>query len=310
MCILIDVTGSMSAWIDAAKETAMRVAREVRAAHPAAGAYRLAVVGYRDYGDSARFEVQHFTSDVQAVETRLGGVEARGGDDAAEDVAGGLHQAASLDWRGDVRVMFHVADAPAHGSEYHGPTLSDRYPGGDPDGRDPKALMRQLAGAGVDYTFIRVTPHTDRMVEVLHAAFTAAAGGQPERFVVLDLAPQVAAAAEAAAAKRRAAYGGGGFRGGRGGIMPRHHVALASAAAPEGARLRGAALFAAPMAMPMMAKSAAAYDAGAMMGAEAYGAPPAAAPAAAAADESPVSAYFSAGLAATISRCVERRAAY
>lgn len=174
----------------------MRVAKDVRAAHPSARSYRLAFVGYRDYGDSVRFEVQHFTSDVQAVEARLERVEAKGGDDAAEDVAGGLQQALGLDWAGDVRVLFHVADAPAHGAAFHGPLLSDRYPGGDPDGRDPRELLKQLAGRAVDYTFTKCgTAHTDKMLEELHAAFTSVAA--PERFVVLDLQPQTAVAAAA-----------------------------------------------------------------------------------------------------------------
>ncbi len=53
--------------------------------------------------------------------------------DTAEDVAGALKKALSLTWRGDTRIIIHIADAPAHGSEYNG-GMGDNYPGPqDPD---------------------------------------------------------------------------------------------------------------------------------------------------------------------------------
>lgn len=53
--------------------------------------------------------------------------------DTAEDVAGALKKALSLTWRGDTRIIIHIADAPAHGSEYNG-GCKDNYPGPqDPD---------------------------------------------------------------------------------------------------------------------------------------------------------------------------------
>jgi hypothetical protein len=59
------------------------------------------------------------------VRQRILGVSAQGGADTCEDVAGGLAQLAAIPWRGDVRVVFHVADAPPHGMAYHAPHVSD-----------------------------------------------------------------------------------------------------------------------------------------------------------------------------------------
>ena len=56
--------------------------------------------------------------------------------DGPEDVAGALEKALSLTWKGDTRIIIHIADAPAHGSEYNGglPPEYDHYPGPqDPD---------------------------------------------------------------------------------------------------------------------------------------------------------------------------------
>ena len=53
--------------------------------------------------------------------------------DGPEDVAGALKKALSLNWKGDTRIIIHIADAPAHGSEYNG-GMGDHYPGPqDPD---------------------------------------------------------------------------------------------------------------------------------------------------------------------------------
>ena len=48
--------------------------------------------------------------------------------DGPEDVAGALKKALSLTWKGDTRIIIHIADAPAHGSEYNG-GMGDHYPG-------------------------------------------------------------------------------------------------------------------------------------------------------------------------------------
>jgi len=53
--------------------------------------------------------------------------------DGPEDVAGALKKALSLTWKGDTRIIIHIADAPAHGAEYSG-GKSDNWPGPqDPD---------------------------------------------------------------------------------------------------------------------------------------------------------------------------------
>lgn len=65
------------------------------------------------------------------------------GQDIPEDVAGGLHLATGLDWRGDIRLCILIADAPCHGSAYHR-WIADNYPKGCPKGRDPCKLLYTL----------------------------------------------------------------------------------------------------------------------------------------------------------------------
>ena len=41
-------------------------------------------------------------------------VKPKGGKDYCEDVFGALEQALTLDWKGDIRIMAHICDAPGH----------------------------------------------------------------------------------------------------------------------------------------------------------------------------------------------------
>ena len=59
------------------------------------------------------------------------------GRDDAEDVCGGFEKALNQSWSSSsTKVAIIVADAPCHGRMYHNSDeTSDRYPGGDPNGR-------------------------------------------------------------------------------------------------------------------------------------------------------------------------------
>lgn len=104
--------------------------------------YRLGFVGYRDYADEQRFEVAGFTHDVASVRERIMKVVAKGGGDAAEDVAGALDVVLrKMTWEGDVRILIFVADAPGHGRTLHPASVSDEYPDGDKFGLDPLSLV-------------------------------------------------------------------------------------------------------------------------------------------------------------------------
>lgn len=165
ICFLMDCTASMGDWIQAAKDEVREIVRMTRDTYPHTD-FKVAFVGYRDYGDVDRYVVVPFT-DVEDLLESIEDVYALGGDDEAEDVAGGMERARQLNWAdADVRSVFHIADAPAHGREYHDIGVSDRYPRGDPDGISPKNIIGSFSSLGVDYTLIRVNRTTDKMAEV------------------------------------------------------------------------------------------------------------------------------------------------
>ena len=101
--------------------------------------WRIGPCADRDYEveDKDRYEFHDFVEekDMANLKTFIEGVKAFSGRgcDFAEDVAGGLKKALSLTWKGETRIIIHIADAPAHGSEYNG-GCNDKYPGPqDPD---------------------------------------------------------------------------------------------------------------------------------------------------------------------------------
>jgi hypothetical protein len=76
-----------------------------------------------------------------------------------------------MSWQSGVRIVVHVADAPAHGMEYHDPTVDDDYPNGSVDGTDPKGIVARLGSeTGANFYFVRIHRRTDIMVNLFRAA--------------------------------------------------------------------------------------------------------------------------------------------
>lgn len=183
ICFVLDCTASMQPWITAAKHKVVEIVDNVRREYPDADV-EVGLVGYRDYDDEQRFHVIDFTS-ADAIEARLHGIRAEGGDDEAEDIANALYASLGLSWGdADVCMVFHIADAPAHGLAFHDAHVSDRFPGGDPAGFDPRRAIMRFAENGVRYAFIKMTRITDKMIDVFQEAY----GG--DGFQVIDLTPQ------------------------------------------------------------------------------------------------------------------------
>jgi hypothetical protein len=156
----------------------------VRNAHPRAH-IQVSFVGYRDYGDEVPM-IEFPFQNAQDIMHHIRNVNADGGDDQAEDVAHALFRAVHQDWTdADVKIVFHIADAPAHGEAFHTLRVSDRFPRGDPHGLDPRDFVEKLSFMNVHYTFVRIHESTDTMMEQFHNCY--AQGGS---FSVIDLLTQ------------------------------------------------------------------------------------------------------------------------
>jgi hypothetical protein len=174
----------MDPWIHEAKTRMVELTREVQRQHPIANILT-AFVGYRDYDDAEPMIVLPFQT-PQAIMEQIQDIQAEGGNDIAEDVATALERALHQDWLdADVKIVFHIADAPAHGLNFHAPHVSDRFPSGDPNGLDPRDFVERMSFLNIHFTFVRIHASTDMMIEEFYNCYTK--GGS---FKVIDLQHQ------------------------------------------------------------------------------------------------------------------------
>lgn len=191
--IVMDSTGSMQTWINSARDTVLEAFDSIKKDYPV-GRIRLGLVCYRDFdvNENERFVLHPLTDQINDVQNTLRAVKAKGGDDQAEDVAGGLEktlEAFRLPHPASVtptRICLFVADQPAHGLRYHAITVGDRYPKGDPNGLEPYQQVSELATMGVDMTVFRIDKSMDKMIET----FSEAYNGKDGTFVLLDVVKQ------------------------------------------------------------------------------------------------------------------------
>jgi hypothetical protein len=175
LCFLMDCTASMQPWINAARDEIRLIVSATRQTYTEAD-IEVAFVGYRDYGDTVPSIVIPFMRDLDAMRARIGQIDAVGGSDIAEDVAGGVRDAVELfpsTPRTGVRHIVHIADAPPHGMQFHAPRVSDRYPNGDPNGNNPLRWITEMSRKEIDYTILRINDSIDTMIDVFHDSYTA-----------------------------------------------------------------------------------------------------------------------------------------
>lgn len=168
---LVDCTGSMSTWINAVKKELKDIVIYILDSNPYAD-IQISFVGYRDIKDSVRFEIMNFTSDIDSLVTFIDEVQATGGGDTAEDIAGGLNQGLSMNWREkSAKYAILIADAPCHGKKYH--NYDDDYPEGDPNGLIPEHLMSDFGKKDITFYAIKIKTYTDKMFDYFNDAYVA-----------------------------------------------------------------------------------------------------------------------------------------
>lgn len=155
VCFVMDTTGSMSGHISAAKKQVSDIVSRLK--EKGCQIMAIAFVGYKDWCDGDdHFEVLPFTSSITAFQTKLDSISATGGGDLPEDVLGGLAHAVKLQWpeRSGSRLIFHIGDAPPHGSSFHDLGSSqDSYFAGHPKDMAVEEIFEIMKQKRVEYFF-------------------------------------------------------------------------------------------------------------------------------------------------------------
>lgn len=120
ICFVIDTTGSMSSFINAAKQNLLKMISTLGAI--AGLDWKVGLVEYRDHPPQETSfvkKVYQLTSDLKKMEGAINKLAASGGGDAPEAVYDGLEAACKeINWRNhSCRFVILVGDAPPHGFE-------------------------------------------------------------------------------------------------------------------------------------------------------------------------------------------------
>ncbi len=190
LAFLMDCTGSMGSWMRQCQEKVVEIVDQVQKKF-VGSKMRVAFVGYRDKSDKDRFAVCSFT-DPKTIKAFIAKQEATGGGDIPEDVAGGIRELLALSWgKGVARVAIHIADAPAHGTDYHDTSMSDNHAALAEDEK-LEPLMHKLANKQIDFYFMRLNDSTDKMVQKCRTAYDAVTK-KNNVFTVIELGSKVEA---------------------------------------------------------------------------------------------------------------------
>lgn len=167
VCFVLDCTASMEQWIEAAKQRINVILEELQHEHPNFKIYA-AFIGYRDFGET--YHYMKFTNDFEDIRYLLLDIDAKGGEDEAEDVSGAYRWVNSLNWSADVRSVFHITDSPDHGLLYHDHNVSDDYPEGHPT-VDLLNEIQKLATSDINLTLFRINQSTDIMYNLMRSEY-------------------------------------------------------------------------------------------------------------------------------------------
>jgi hypothetical protein len=177
LLFLIDTTGSMGSYLEAAKQQIRSIVDDIHTAFFNEAEIRMAVVGYKDHRDAPNIQFLNFTTSTGIVRSFLDTLRATGGADAPEDVLGGLQQAVHATWKHKTRCIIHIADAPPHGRTLHDlGDGADYYPsvGSEPHRLTHEPLLRKMLDLRINYCLLRINGSTDRMAYTFLQAYAAA----------------------------------------------------------------------------------------------------------------------------------------
>ena len=176
LLFLIDTTGSMYSYIDAAKKQVLDIVKDIKNTFLNDVDVRIAVVSYKDHYDQTNIESIDFTTSADEVRSFIETLDATGGSDTPEDVLGGIQTALDLSWQQQTRCIIHIADAPAHGNTLN-VGCDDNFPepGSEPHALTYEPLLQKMISLNINYAFLRITSLTDLMTFMFLKQYAAAA---------------------------------------------------------------------------------------------------------------------------------------
>jgi len=133
---------------------------------------KISFVGYRDFGDAKQIEYLDFVEDVNEFVKFVSKIKPSGGDDICENVFGGMEQTLKLNWKSSVKMVYHILDAPQHGTMYYRAKQNvknswDEYPKGNPERNDyHNELLEKFCQNQIWYVVAKCNDTVDEMCDI------------------------------------------------------------------------------------------------------------------------------------------------
>ena len=132
---IFDITSTMQKHIDNLVKNFMTNIQNIRENCPLSIIYT-GFIGYKDINDlelGDEYVDINFTLFYDELLIKIKNIQAEGGDDIPEDVAGAFELALNKKWNNGTNIIFLVTDAPCHGVKYHdldqkNENLKDNFP--------------------------------------------------------------------------------------------------------------------------------------------------------------------------------------
>jgi len=163
---IFDITESMPDILEEFRKSFIYLQKKIKESSPGIDV-RFSFECYCDISDPKNYYEIDFETDVEKIKKKLDKMEAKGGEDDAEDVAGGFNKGLNLSWKSNARVAILIADAPGHGKQYHEDNVDDDFPDGDPNGLILEDLMKKYIENNINLCLTRIANYTDTMYKIL-----------------------------------------------------------------------------------------------------------------------------------------------
>jgi hypothetical protein len=123
-------------------------------------------VAYKDHHKSDEYvtKPQDLVDEPNIVRF-IGTLSANGGGDGPEAVLDGLYDSVyKISWRDrSLRYIFHIADAPGHGTRFTGGSGGDSFPSGCPCGRTIEEISAKMKEKKIRYKLLKIGSYPNIM---------------------------------------------------------------------------------------------------------------------------------------------------
>jgi hypothetical protein len=183
VCFMTDINHTMKNHIGALKDQFETILDDVQNQYPTS-VIEVAFVGYSAVLDIPSDYFEPFTTNRKLLQRKMkNGNVSFGFSRECRMVVEGYTMVSNLNWRFANRIMFHMGNAPAHGSRYHDDAVDDRFKYGHPYWT-LEEQVEKVAAMEIDVVILKISKTTTIMEKIMQESYQKI---REHGFYVVDL---------------------------------------------------------------------------------------------------------------------------